>query len=137
MPITCVDVIFQREDRSILYGWRLISPYNNVWAFPGGRILRGENVKQCARRIARQYGLGLGEFYLVGVFPVNFPKRSDISITVAALKVSGEPKTDGFEFSKFAWSKTPPKRLGVNYGRMLAKWLAASKSKEFLRLNQL
>ncbi len=137
MPIPCVDVVFQREDSSILYGWRLINPYNEVWALPGGRILRGEYVKQCASRIAKQYGLEFEELYLVGVFPVNFPKRSDISITVAALKVAGEPKIDGFEFSKFVWKKDPPKRLGTNYARMITKWQAASKSKQFLKLNRL
>jgi hypothetical protein len=68
---------------------------------------------------------------------VNFPKRSDISIAIAALKMSGGPKPDGFEFSKFTWRKTPPNRIGANYHRMVAKWLAASKSREFLRLNEL
>ena len=137
MPIPCVDVIFQREDRSILYGWRLINPYNDVWALPGGRIAHRENIKQSARRIARHYGLRFRELYLVGVFPVNFPKRADISVAVAASEVSGEVVADGFEFSRFAWMKTPPKRLGANYGRMVAKWLEASKSKAFLTLNRL
>jgi len=77
------------------------------------------------------------DLYLVCVFPVNFPKRADITMAVAALGASGEPMVDGFEFSKFAWRKTPPQRLGVNYGRMVARWLAASKSKDFLRLNRL
>jgi ADP-ribose pyrophosphatase YjhB (NUDIX family) len=137
MPIPCVDIIFQREDRSILYGWRLINPYNNVWALPGGRVLHGENIKHCADRIARQYGLGFKGLYLVGVFPVNFPRRADVSIAVAVSDLSGEPMVDGFEFSKFAWRKAPPNGLGANYGRMVVKWVAASKSKDFLRLNRL
>jgi ADP-ribose pyrophosphatase YjhB (NUDIX family) len=137
MPIPCVDIIFQREDLSVLYGWRLISPYNNVWALPGGRVLHGENIKHCANRIARQYGLRFKHLYLVGVFPVNFPKRADLSVAVTALDLSGEPMVDGFEFSKFVSRKAPPKGLGANYRRMLVKWLAASKSRDFLKLNKL
>lgn len=137
ISIPCVDVIFQREDRSILYGWRLINPYNNVWALPGGRILHREDIVQCAHRIAGHYGLRFRKLRLVGVFPVNFPKRADVSITVAALGLSGEPLVDGYEFSRFAWRKTPPKRLGANYGRMIAKWVAASKSKDFIKLSKL
>jgi len=133
MPIPCVDIIFQREDRSILYGWRLINPYNNVWALPGGRILYRENITQCAHRIARHYGLRFRELHLVGIFPVNFPKRSDITIAVAALKVSGQPKVDRFEFSRFAWFKTDPRRLATNYRRMVTKWTQVSKSADFLK----
>ena len=74
MPVPCVDLILQRPNDSILYGWRLISPYRNVWALVGGRMLRGENLLQSASRIAREYGLRVGRLYLNGVFPVNFPR---------------------------------------------------------------
>jgi len=137
LPLACVDVLFQRDDHSILYGWRLINPYNDVWALPGGRMWHGESVKQCARRIAKEYGLRFEGLYLVGVFPVKFPKRSDVSIAVAVSHISGEPRVDGFEFSRFAWMKTPPVRLGANYRRMVSKWQDASESRDFLRLNQL
>lgn len=137
IPIACVDVIFQRRDRSILFGWRLISPYNDVWALPGGRLLYGENLLQCASRIAQEYGLEYGELHLNGVFPVRFPKRSDIAICLAALSVSGDPRVDGVEFSKFAWSKKPPKRLGLNYLHMVKHWQRASDSKDFLHLTRL
>ena len=137
MPLPCVDVIFQREDRSILFGWRLLSPYNNVWALPGGRLLYHESLKQCAKRIAREYGLRFEELYLNGVFPVSFRKRSDVTISLAAQDATGDPKPDGVEFSKFVWSKRAPHGVGGNYRRMVTKWLAASKSEDFLKLNRL
>jgi ADP-ribose pyrophosphatase YjhB (NUDIX family) len=137
LPLACVDVLLQRDDSSILYGWRLINPYNDVWALPGGRVWRGESIKQCARRIAKEYGLRFQALCLIGVFPIKFPRRSDISIAVAALQISGEPEVDGFEFSRFAWMKAPPQRLGANYKRMVSKWQSVSGSKDFLRLNQL
>lgn len=133
MPIPCVDIIFQRLDNTILYGWRLLAPYRRVWALIGGRIVRDENLVQCASRIANEYGLGFGELYLNGVFPIDFSNRSDISISVAARKLSGEPQVDGFEFSKFIWATAPPRKLGTNYARMIAKWRAASGSRAFLR----
>jgi ADP-ribose pyrophosphatase YjhB (NUDIX family) len=137
MPIPCVDLIFQLPDNSILYGWRLISPYRNVWALVGGRMLHGENLLQSASRIAKEYGLLFGRIYLNGVFPVNFPHRADVVISLAALAISGEAQVDGYEFSKFIWATKPPKRLGENYRRMVKNWSHAAKSKEFLRLNRL
>ena len=137
MPIPCVDLIFQRSNNSILYGWRLISPYRNVWALVGGRMLHGESLLQSASRIAKEYGLLFGRLYLNGVFPVNFPNRADVAISLAARAISGEPQVDGYEFSKFIWANKPPKGLGANYLRMVKKWSNAGKSKEFLRLNRL
>ena len=137
MPIPCVDLIFERSDKCILYGWRLINPYNDAWALVGGRMMRGENLLECASRIAKEYGLSYKELFLNGVFPVNFPKRSDLVISLAARRIAGEPRVDGFEFSSFRWAKTPPKRLGTNYSRMVTKWRKASKSSHFLELNRL
>jgi len=137
MSIPCVDIIFQRQDGSILFGWRLIKPYSNVWALPGGRILRGENLLQCAARIGKEYGLSFKRLYLNGVFPINFQWRDDISICLAAREVSGDPLLDDFEFSKFIWRKNPPPRAGTNYVLMVSKWQHASNSKEFLSLNRL
>lgn len=137
MPIPCVDIIFQRPNNSILYGWRLISPYRNVWALVGGRILHGENLLQSASRIAKEYDLVIGRLYLNGVFPVNFPNRADVVISLAARAISGEARVDGYEFSKFTWATRPPKRSGRNYRRMVRNWDQVSKSKEFLRLNRL
>jgi len=94
MPIACVDMIFEREDRSILYGWRIISPYSRTWALPGGRLLHRENLIACAKRIAREYGLGFGNLYLVGVFPTTFSRRSDLVVSLAALRPTGDATVD-------------------------------------------
>jgi len=137
LPIACVDLIFERADQSILYGWRLIRPYANVWALLGGRILRGEDLYNCAARIANEYRLRFGELYLNGVFPFRFTCRSDIAISLVARKLSGEPRVDGVEFSKFVWTRLPPKRLGTNYLRMVTHWKRASRSVSFRQLSRL
>jgi len=51
MPIPCLDIIVQNARSEILLGWRLILPYRNVWALPGGRVYVGENLTAAARRI--------------------------------------------------------------------------------------
>ena len=136
MPIACVDMIFQRPD-SILYGFRLIKPYANQWALVGGRVLRGENLRQCANRIANEYGLHFEKLYLNGVYPVNFPNRSDIVISLVARNISGQPKIDGYEFSKFKWTPNPPRKIGANYLRMVTEWQNRIYSEEFLKLAEL
>ena len=137
LPIPCLDLIVQRPNNSILYGWRLIPPYRNKWALIGGRILHGEDLRGCASRIATEYGLTFGRLYLNGVFPINFSTRADLVISLAAIDISGEPRVDGFEFSKFVWSRRPPLGIGTNYHRMVMKWNQAKKSATFLRLNRI
>ena len=136
MPIACVDIIFQRQDLSILYGFRLIKPYANVWALVGGRVLRGENLQQCTSRIATEYGLHYKKLYLNGVYPVTFPNRSDVVISLAARKLSGQPQVDEYEFSKFKWTPNPPRNLGANYLRMVRGWQTRMYSQEFLKNSQ-
>ena len=135
MPLACVDVIFEDAKRGILYGLREIGPYRGVWALPGGRLLYRESLLQAGRRVGLEYGLRFRELYLVGVFPISFPRRSDVSIALAAVQVSGRAEADGFEFSKFVWSRRIPPRLGLNYARMVAEWRRKRESREYLKLS--
>jgi hypothetical protein len=100
-------------------------------------MLRGENLQRCAYRIANEYGLAFDELYLNGVFPLKYSDRSDVVISVAARKISGEPRVDQFEFSKFIWLRKPPERLGNNYLRMIKSWNKRRRSKDFLKLSRL
>jgi ADP-ribose pyrophosphatase YjhB (NUDIX family) len=137
MSIPCVDLILERSDKSILYGWRMISPYRRVWALVGGRILRGEDLLRSSFRVAKEYGLHFNQLYLNGVFPINFRRRSDIAISLAARNIEGVARVDEVEFSKFSWSVAPPRNLGANYRTMVNHWKLASRSMDFLRLSRL
>ena len=95
-------------------------------------MLRGENLIRSSFRIAKEYGLTFEKLFLNGVFPVNFPGRSDIAISVAAQNVAGLAKADGTEFSKFSWSLAPPRHLGANYLVMIRHWNRVSRSRDFL-----
>jgi 8-oxo-dGTP pyrophosphatase MutT (NUDIX family) len=122
MSIPCVDIILENQHGEVLLGWRRIEPYSNVWALPGGRLLKGEKLQSAAARILSEYELSASNFYLVGVFPINFPTRSDLPICLASRRVEGVARPDGFEFSSFQWSNKLPNGLGANYRRMIMRW---------------
>lgn len=137
VPMPCMDVVFQQKDGSLLFGYRRISPYRNLWSLIGGRILAGERLEESADRIAQEYGLRFEELYLIGVFPVSFRTRSDIVVAVAARELSGKEVVDGKEFSSMEWRKEAPKGLARNYGLMLQKWRHISRFKKTLESSRI
>jgi ADP-ribose pyrophosphatase YjhB (NUDIX family) len=70
MPIACVDLIIHRTVKReiwVLLGFRKIYPYNDRWALPGGRIIKGESLRQTADRQLDEIGLrSNGDYMLVG-----------------------------------------------------------------------
>ena len=101
VPIPCVDIILENNKGQILLGWRCILPYRNVWALPGGRLLRGESLQAAVARVLDEYTLIASNLILVGVFPIRFRERSDVSICIAAKHAGGDAQPDGKEFTKF------------------------------------
>ena len=122
IAIPCVDIILENLNREILLGWRKIPPYSYVWATPGGRVLRGENLQDAANRILREYGVNADDLFLVGVFPIKFKTRADFTVCVASSKPSGVAIADGHEFSSFKWTSKLPSRTGANYVKMIRRW---------------
>lgn len=137
MSIPCVDIILENRHREVLLGWRLIEPYRNVWALPGGRVLKGEKLQAAASRILSEYALAATSFHLVGVFPINFPTRSDLAICLASRRIEGAARPDEFEFSSFQWTSKLPNGLGANYRRMITQWRRMKKTTRALRLSTL
>ena len=137
MPIPCVDVIVEDYRGDVLLGWRLIPPYRNVWALPGGRVGKGESLQAAADRILTEYGLAANHLFLVGVFPIKFPSRSDLSVCLATKNVTGETRADGVEFSSFRWTRSLPRRTGANYKRMIIQWNRMKRTPQALRFNRL
>jgi len=125
MPIVCVDLIVHRTVKlgtRVLLGYRKIYPYRDCWALPGGRIIKNETLRQTANRQLREIGLCPTDNYrLVGVYPVNFKRRSDISICLSIrLPSRQEPRTTS-ELTRYEWLPLDglPSRLGSNYRTML------------------
>jgi ADP-ribose pyrophosphatase YjhB (NUDIX family) len=125
IPIPCVDVIVHR-DREFLMGWRSIPPYKNVWALIGGRILRGESFEAAAVRHCMKSGIRISNVRQLGVFPVVFRSRHDITISLAAKIRSGIPKPTR-EMTRYRWFKKSElskiSSVGENYNKMLRHWV--------------
>lgn len=51
MPIACVDIVIVREGQALLVR-RNDAPAKGQWWIPGGRVLKGETLKDAARRKA-------------------------------------------------------------------------------------
>jgi ADP-ribose pyrophosphatase YjhB (NUDIX family) len=136
VPIACVDVIVSDSRGAILLGWRGIRPYVNVWALPGGRIHLREDISTAARRNLAALGIHAEDFFLVGVFPINFPSRSDISICIAARHFSGNAKPDGKEFKRIGWFKSLPRETGQNYRKMIARWRKIRRMPQLMKFNR-
>jgi 8-oxo-dGTP diphosphatase len=125
MPIPCVDIIvhttFKRRTR-VLLGYRKIYPYKDYWAIPGGRIAKGESLHDTADRQMKEIGLRPADDYkLVGVYPVNFKRRSDVSVCLSTRLVSRQEPQPTKELVRYTWRRLNdlPVRLGSNYRRML------------------
>ncbi len=123
IPIPCVDVIIAR-DFEVLIGFRVIEPYRNVWALPGGRILKSESPEEAVRRTIKEIGIVADIQFFVGVFPIRFPKhpqkRYDIPLCYVTKWKKGKPRPTS-ELTRFSWV-TPqnlPKRIGRNYRKMI------------------
>lgn len=136
VPIACVDVIVSDSRGAILLGWRVIHPYVNVWALPGGRINLREDICTAARRNLTAQGIHAKDFFLVGVFPISFPSRFDISICIAARHFSGSAKPDGTEFKRIGWFKNLPPQTGQNYRKMIARWRKLRRMPQLVELNR-
>jgi ADP-ribose pyrophosphatase YjhB (NUDIX family) len=130
MPIPCVDVIVEKESK-VLMGFRVVDPYRNVWALPGGRILKHGYPEDAVRRNLDEIGVAARIRNLVGVFPVMFSRhalrRYDITLCYRTEWIAGEPKP-GSQLLRFRW--VSPRRLpantGANYRKMIRKAFSGS-----------
>jgi 8-oxo-dGTP diphosphatase len=123
MPIPCVDLVVEKNTK-VLLGFRMIRPYKNVWALPGGRIRKHEYPQDAAERNLREIRISAEPEGFIGVFPVKFPrdpeKRYDITLCYRYKWMRGDP-TNTPELGRLEWF--PPERLptrtGANYCRMI------------------
>jgi ADP-ribose pyrophosphatase YjhB (NUDIX family) len=124
MPIACVDVIVCRRisgQTHVLLGYRKIHPYNDCWALPGGRIIKNESLRETADRQLEELHLhATGDYRLVGVYPVNFRRRSDVSICVST-HLPGRQEPSRTELVRYIWRPLDslPTRIGSNYRAMI------------------
>jgi ADP-ribose pyrophosphatase YjhB (NUDIX family) len=130
VPIACVDIIVHRKIKGktcALLGYRKIYPYENRWALPGGRIIKNESLRDSANPQLAEIGLQpTGKYRLVGVYPVDFKRRSDISICLSTHMPSKQEPRPTKELVRYVWQPFHdlPSTLGSNYRRMLRDFKA-------------
>ena len=88
-------------------------------------MIRGESFARTAMRHCGESGIAIGTSRLVGVYPVRFPSRHDVTTCMAAKWKSGEPLPTA-ELSRYRWFSIgefqETRRIGTNYRRMLRDW---------------
>lgn len=125
VPIACVDLIVYRKvgrKTRVLLGYRKIYPYGDCWALPGGRIIKKECLRDTANRQLEEIGISpTGNYRLIGVYPVNFRRRSDITICLCTRVSKDQEPQPTRELVRYAWRSLGdlPSRIGSNYGEML------------------
>lgn len=116
MPILCVDVLVAREGQVLLVR-RKIKPLAGQWWIPGGRMLRGETIKEAVLRICRDE-VGLKVNPLAFVTHLEFQSGDDpfghgrgtctVSIVHSAEAVHHRVKLDRNHLDYLWWDGRSP-----------------------------
>ncbi len=77
VPICCVDLVIRNNEGKVLLVKRKNHPLKGEWCVPGGRILRGEKIKDAAKRKAKdELGLDLEVKDKIGTYELFFEKSA-------------------------------------------------------------
>lgn len=130
MVIPTFDLVIEYGNQGVIIVRRKIAPYKRVWALPGLRMYKGEDIDDTLRRIAKkEIGLDidptdrvfLGQF--VGKFRTEH-ERQDLS-TGYLVRASDdqEIKINTEHFYSFRLTRTIPDNMGAMYKYYLAEYL--------------
>lgn len=103
MPMCCVDIIFKVNDKVYLFK-RSYQPAKNVWWLVGGRILKGERLKDAAiRKVKEEIGVDVRIQKMVGIYENFFAtsrfnlKNRKIGTHTISICFLAEPKHKGIK----------------------------------------
>lgn len=125
------DLLVEYGDQGVIILKRTIEPYKNVWALPGLRMYKGEDINDTIKRVAKQE-LGLiidpekrvfvGQY--VGKFKTEF-NRQDLS-TGYLIKLKGTEKItfNPEHFSDMKFVSQPISNMGAMYSYYLKEYAA-------------
>lgn len=120
--IPTFDILFEYGDQGVIFLKRTITPYENVWALPGLRMYKGEDIEETLQRIAKEeLGLnidGTQRIYL-GQYTAKFKtdhKRQDLS-TGYLIRLRGDEELNFNDdhFSEILISRVCPDPTGAMY----------------------
>ena len=110
MPITSVEAII-KKDNTLLFLKRNNPPAKGEWWFPGGRIRKGETLKEALiREIKEETGLTIDIIRFVGVYTRLFADRHDITLAFLC-KCHTDKVILNVEHSTYKFLKNPPEHI--------------------------
>lgn len=87
-PITVVCSVVRDSDGRALILKRSKHPEKEKWNLPGGRLIFGETIKECAQReVFEETGLKLKSKKILGLFPSRIYRNNSLSIHVMVIPV--------------------------------------------------
>lgn len=90
MPIASVEAVISL-DNSLLFLKRKNQPAKGQWWFPGGRIRKGESLKETLyREVKEETNLEIISYKLINVYSRIFPERQDITIAYSCTCKKGK-----------------------------------------------
>ena len=96
---------------TLLFLKRNNTPAKNQWWFPGGRVRKGETLKEALfREIKEETNLKIKIVRFIGVYTRIFPNRHDITIAFLCKSDSNKVILND-EHSKYQFLKNPPKNI--------------------------
>jgi colanic acid biosynthesis protein WcaH len=128
--IPTFDLILEYGDKGVILLKRTITPYKDVWAFPGLRMYKGETIEDTIIRIAKaELGITINptQRIILGQYTAQFDtdnERQDIS-TGFLIRLTGaeELAFNKEHFSELVIAKTCPKPAGAMYEYYFQKYL--------------
>ncbi len=122
VPRICVEVVIQNE-KGVLLTKRAITPWKNLWHFPGGGILYGETLEEAVKRIAKEeLNLNVEMEKILGVIEfLDDAERSGqhpISLAVLVKVLEGEIKLN-YQATEFNFFKEIPEDTILSHKKFI------------------
>ena len=129
-PKPTVDAFILGEN-SIVLVKRRNTPFEGMWALPGGFVECGETVEEATIREAKEEtGLTIEIIRLLGVYsdPKRDPRGPTVGTVFICRRISGDLKadTDAKEVKEFSLRDLPP--LAFDHGKIVADAIKYVKS---------
>jgi len=121
-PFCNIDLIIKNNNKFLL-GKRIIKHYTNYWSLPGGRIMRGEKIRNGIKRIAfEECSCYISKPKFIGMYENVTKHRHDINLTFAVSYTKGNLKPD-LQHSQLKWFSKIPTKIVPFQARALTDFL--------------
>lgn len=117
MPILCVDGVVVNQKGEFLLVRRKNEPLKGQWWVPGGRVLKGEKLKDAfTRKMKEELGIKVKPIALMGFYDEQYAKTPygvaihTVSAVFLAVPQESKIKLDPTS-SKYRWARSLPSQF--------------------------